>query len=244
MAVFAVAGASATLVAAASLFTQQWAVAAVSAIVVVLGAGMLVVPVRAMCAASLDEDGVAIAMPGRRLVVLFLVLAAAIAGLAAYSHQGRIVVPVLVVLLLVPGVWCAAVDQATHRIPTRLIWTAMASATAGVVAAGWADQDPAGIVQALLWGAACGTALLVITVITAGIPGLADVRLVVVLGTLCGYLGPGHIWGMTVFATMTAGLAAALQMGHRRLIRRIPGGGSLPFGPYLVLGAAVALIVA
>lgn len=242
-AVFTMSSIGAALVAATSSLDSAWATAAVAATVVVLGAATLTAPVRTICEASLDEAGEAISMPSRRLLAMFLGLAATLAAIAAVSHHDRIVVVVLIALLLIPGVWCAAIDQATHRIPTRLVWTALSLVTAGVIAAGWVEQDLGRGVQALLWGAACGAGLLAVTVITAGTPGLADVRLAVVLGTACGYFGGEHVWGLIVFATMTAGLAAALQMGHRRLVRRFPGSGSIAFGPYLVLGAAAALIV-
>lgn len=242
-AVFAMSCIGAALVAATSTLDSTWATAAVAATVVALGAAALLVPVRTICEASFDEDGEAISMPSRRMLTMFLALAAALAAIAAVNHHDRIVVAVLMTLLLIPGVWCASIDQATHRIPTRLIWTALSLVAAGVIVAGWVEHELGHGVQSLVWGAACGAGLLAVTVITAGTPGLADVRLVVVLGTVCGYFGGEHVWGLIVFATMTAGLAAALQMGHRRLVRGPSGSGSIAFGPYLVLGASAALIV-
>lgn len=241
--VFVVAGLCAGVVAGSSFLGRPWTVTVAVAVAVVLGAGALCVPVRVMCEASLDDDGVPIAMPGRGLITGFLAVSAAAAAVLAHLHQDRLAIPVLAVLLLVPGVWCAVVDQATHRIPTRLIWTGLAVAVLGVVVTAWLENDLGRSAMALVWGAVCGAVLFVCAVITAGTPGLADVRLAVVLGMLCGYLGAENIWAMTVYATMAAGLAAAVQLLHRRLVRDDRGRGWLAFGPYLVAGAVAALAV-
>jgi|GEM_PF-752893 len=241
--VVAVSAVGAGLVVTASQRAPSWVAVSVAVVVVTLGVSVLSGPVRAMCAASLDDDGVAIAMPARWMLGICWAPAVVMAGLSVLAHPDRVAIPALVVLLAIPGVWCAAIDVATHRMPTRLIWTMLLSAAVGVFAAGWAEHSLGRSVQALMWGSVCGAVLLTVAVITAGTPGLADVRLVVVLGVLCGYLGAGHVWALTVFATMSAGLVAALQLGYRRFVRRLPGEGSLPFGPYLLAGAAAALIV-
>lgn len=240
-AVVVVTGLCAAVVAASSLLVVPWAATVFAPVVVVLGVVVLSRPVREMCAVSVDDDGAPIALPGRGVLAGFLALGAAASAVVAHLHQDRPAVAVLAVVLLVPGVWCAAVDQVAHRIPTPLIWTGLAAAVWGVVLAAWIEHDPGRIVWALAWGAVCGSVLFVCAVITAGTPGLADVRLAVVLGTLCGYLGAEHVWALTVYSTMTAGVAAAIQLLHRRFVRNSRERGWLAFGPYLVLGAVAAL---
>lgn len=243
VAVFVVTVLGAGVVAASPLLVVPWAATVLAPAVVILGAGVLTVPVQVLCAVSVDDEGVPIAPPGRGLLVGFLALAAVASAVVAHLHHDRPALAVLLVVLLVPGVWCAAVDQATHRIPTRLIWTGLAAAICGVVLASSLEHDPGRIVPALAWGAVCGAVLFLCAVITAGTPGLADVRLAVVLGALCGYLGGEHVWALTVYSTLTAGVAAALQLLHRRFVHHSRERGSLAFGPYLILGAVAALAV-
>jgi leader peptidase (prepilin peptidase)/N-methyltransferase len=143
-------------------------------------------------------------------------------------------------LLLVP-VCCAltVVDWRTWFLPTRIVMPAM-TATVLLVAVETAAAGDWGI----LWRAAVGWAVLggyygLMWFISPRIMAFGDVRLGALLGLVLGPLG----WGALILSAVAAGLIGAFALLPMRraglMIKR-----HAPFGPFLVLGALVAVLVA
>ncbi|WP_169064240.1 prepilin peptidase [Geodermatophilus dictyosporus] len=133
----------------------------------------------------------------------------------------------------------AQVDLAVHRLPDRVTLPAGAVCAAALLAdAALLGTWPA-LLRALLAAAATGgVALLTALAAPSGL-GLGDVKLLALLGLVLGWAGwgvllAGVLLGLLAGAAVSLVLVAARRAGWRT---------ALPFGPPLLLGAVLALLV-
>jgi leader peptidase (prepilin peptidase)/N-methyltransferase len=169
----------------------------------------------------------------RGLAVRLALASAVVGGLLGYrlGWSGDLAV----VLPLVPvGTWLAYVDARTTFLPTRLIapsYVATVLLVLLVCAAdgGWSDAR-----RALLGWALYGGLFLLMWALTGGF-GYGDVRLAGVLGTALGFLG---------WAPLLIGLVGGLLLGGVGglvlVLLRLVDARRNPFGPYMLLSAALA----
>ena len=69
--------------------------------------------------------------------------------------------------------------------------------------------------------------------------GFGDVKLAGVLGLYLGYLGWGHVFAGTFAAFLLGGLWGLVVL----VARRANLGSAIPFGPFMLAGAAAAMVV-
>jgi leader peptidase (prepilin peptidase)/N-methyltransferase len=145
----------------------------------------------------------------------------------------------LPLLVLVPvGVALAVVDWRTKRLPTKVILPSYAVVgLLTVVAAGLGDDWPS-LVRAL-WGLvlARGTFWLLWLIYPRGM-GFGDVRLAGVLGLALGLLGWGQLT-LGIYAGFLLGGVGGLVLSAARVVDR----GAYPFGPFMLLGALVGVVL-
>jgi len=124
-------------------------------------------------------------------------------------------------------------------IPNRILYPGIVVGAVLLVGGAVAAGDPEGAIRALLAGLAYFGALLVIALVApAGGFGFGDVKLAFLLGMFAGYPGWGRLGVAFFFAFLLGGVLSILL-----LITGIKGRkDSIPFGPYLVLGAYVAIV--
>lgn len=131
----------------------------------------------------------------------------------------------------------AATDLREHRLPNR--WTAALAAggllTAAAVAA--MTRQAGVLTTAVLCGTGCLAVMLALHLLTRGGLGMGDVKLAGGIGLYTGVLGPGHAAAALVLAVLCGGMAAVVLV----LARRAEASTHLPFGPPLLIGAAVVL---
>ncbi len=133
-----------------------------------------------------------------------------------------------------------AVDLAVHRLPDRVTFPAYAvTAAALLVDAAVLGSWPALLRAALAAGAAYGGAALAALAAPPGL-GYGDVKLLCLLGLLLGWVGWGALLagvflGLLIGAVGSLALVATRRAGWRT---------ALPFGPPLLVGAALALALA
>lgn len=151
------------------------------------------------------------------------------------------VLPALLTFVAV-AVALAWVDLDVHRLPTGLVrpatgLVAVQLALSSAVTGDWA---------ALLRAGVCALALFVVFLLLAllaslfgGAFGLGDVQLAALLGLTTGYLSA---WGplVTTYAAFLLGGAWALG---RIVVRRAGRRSAIAFGPWMLLGAYLALLV-
>jgi leader peptidase (prepilin peptidase)/N-methyltransferase len=133
------------------------------------------------------------------------------------------------------GVTLAVVDLETLRLPDRLT---LPSYPAGVLLLA-IPADWSALGRAVLAAAVAGAAALVLAVLAPrGGLGFGDVKLLGVLGLFLGWLGWGVLvvgvaLGFTLGAVVAIGMLASRRAGLRD---------HLPFGPWLIAGALVAVV--
>lgn len=151
-----------------------------------------------------------------------------------------VLVAAAIVAFAASGCWLAITDLRTKRLPNRHVTLTGASVlvlltVASVVAGTWTSWVRCLVAAVLLAGA-----YFVLAVISAGGVGMGDVKFAAVVGMVCGW----HSWNAVIIGTgATILLAAAVGVGllvTRRANRR----SVLPFGPFMVVGALLALVVA
>lgn len=131
----------------------------------------------------------------------------------------------------------AAVIDARHRIiPNRLAYAALAVFGAFLVVAEMGGAGPS-LLGALVGFLVYGGGLFVVALAVPGGMGMGDVKLAALIGMVLGSVGLQYVAvaGMGAVLTGGAGAVGALLAGRNR--RQ-----TIPFGPYLAAGAAVASV--
>ncbi len=195
-------------------------------------------PWLARCAARLAARDDA-ARPRPVAVATTAVLVALLAGAAVAVGGLR---PATAGYLWAAGaaVVLGTVDLATHRLPDRVTYPAVAvCAGALLVDAAVLDTWPAALRAAVAGGTAFGVAVLAALVSPAGL-GFGDVKLLGWLGLLLGWVG----WGALLTGVFLGLLLGALVSVALLVSRRAGWRTAIPFGPPLLAGAVGALALA
>jgi leader peptidase (prepilin peptidase)/N-methyltransferase len=146
-------------------------------------------------------------------------------------HHGDVAQLVLGLLLVVVLVPLTLVDVAVRLLPDRLTG---AAAVAAIVAGTLLDAG--GEAGRLVAGLVAGGAFLVLAIARPGDMGMGDVKLTAVLGLFLG--APVAV---AVFVALVAGVVAGLALMARKGVRA-GRATALAFGPFLALGAVVAML--
>lgn len=154
-------------------------------------------------------------------------LPAAAATLVAFLYLGGI------------SVALALIDIDTRKLPNRIVLPAYPVAAVLLTAAALLAFEPGRILTALL-GAVClfGVYLLLALIYPGGM-GFGDVKLAGVLGLYLGWLG----WEATVVGAFSAFLLGGLFSLVLIVLRRANRRSSIPFGPWMIVGAWVGILV-
>lgn len=148
----------------------------------------------------------------------------------------------LLVLPLVPvGVLLSLVDRRTRLLPSRIVLPATVLALLLVLACWLAEGDTDALVRAGIGLVAARSAFWLLWWIRSSGLGFGDVRLAALLGVVLGYLGWGQLLvglyaGFLLFGV--PGLVLAVVRRDRALLRA-----AYPFGPFLLLGALVGIVL-
>ncbi|MEU7111242.1 prepilin peptidase [Streptomyces sp. NPDC046182] len=174
---------------------------------------------------------------GRRHLVAPVLTALACAALAAVTGPR----PELAVwLLLAPfAVLLATVDARVHRLPDPLTLPLAAATPLLLLGAELLPYDAGSWLHALLGGLALGAGYFVLFLIRPSGMGLGDVKLALSLGATLGWYG----WGILFVGTFAAFLAGSLYGLGLVLARRGSRKSAIPFGPFMIGGALVGLLL-
>jgi leader peptidase (prepilin peptidase)/N-methyltransferase len=135
---------------------------------------------------------------------------------------------------LLPLWWAALVDVAERRLPNRLVLASLAAVVVTTAIATIAEGAGRAIAVSVIGGAlAVSLPMLVMHLVSPAGLGFGDVKAGVALG---GALGLIDVWTAVLALLGASVIGAAVGLVLRRR--------SLPFGPSLVAGAAVALVAA
>ncbi|MFG2774965.1 prepilin peptidase [Streptomyces sp. NPDC048350] len=174
---------------------------------------------------------------GRRHLVAPVLTALACVALAAVTGPR----PELAVwLLLAPfAVLLATVDARVHRLPDPLTLPLAAATPLLLLGAELLPYDAGSWLHALLGGLALSAGYFVLFLIRPSGMGLGDVKLALCLGAALGWYG----WGILFVGTFAAFLAGSLYGLALVLARRGSRKSAIPFGPFMIGGALVGLVL-
>ncbi len=136
--------------------------------------------------------------------------------------------------LAAAGLALALIDLDTHRLPDRIVLPSYV--VAGVLLA--VASGPADLLRAAAGGAVLFAVYFALAVARPGGMGFGDVKLAGLLGTYLAWLG----WG-----TLAVGAFAAFLLGGVFAVGLVLAGragrtSGIPFGPWMLLGAAVGVL--
>lgn len=178
--------------------------------------------------------------PGRVRMVLTTLLTAALLGGTTALVGAR---PALVGLLWVAGagVVLAGVDLATHRLPDVVTFPAVAVLLVSVLVDGVVDGDPQRALDGVGSAIAAFAVLALARLISPAGLGFGDVKLVALIGLALGWRAGGQLVITGVFLGFVLGAVGAVLL---LVARRAGWRTAIPFGPPLLVGAAVAFALA
>ncbi|MEA5456213.1 A24 family peptidase [Sinomonas sp. JGH33] len=151
----------------------------------------------------------------------------------------------LVVACLAYFVWMASrlvvIDIRSHLLPNRIVlpsyWTAVPLAVAALIGSGGLDVP--GLVRVLGGGIVLWVVYFVLRIVYPAGMGFGDVKLAGVLGLYLGYLSWEHVFWGTAAAFLLGGLFGLGLI----LLRRGTGKTAIPFGPFMLVGAGLVLLL-
>ncbi len=172
----------------------------------------------------------------RRATAAVALVVGALAGAAAGWSA---LLPALVALALFAAP-LIVIDYEQHRLPNRLVYPAALSAAALLALAaairhGWPDY-----LRAVEAAAACYAVLFVLMFLAPRSLGWGDVRLGGVLGGYLGFLSWLSVYYGIFAGFLLGALVAAVLLATRRATLKT----AVAFGPMLILGALLVLVLA
>ena len=201
-------------------------------------AGLLLGPWLATATVRLATREPAARPSARRVVVTALLSGAALA--AAPALAGDRPATLALAWFGAAAVVLAGVDLAVHRLPDRVTYPA----AAGCAAALLVDAAVLGPWSALLRAVAAAAVTLLLAVAGKAVQpaglGWGDVKLLGLLGLVLGWAGWGVLMGGVFAGLLLGALGSLLLMAVGRAGWRT----SVAFGPPLLVGAYVAMLVA
>lgn len=149
----------------------------------------------------------------------------------------------------VMAVRLTVIDVRHHLLPNRIVFPSYAVAgvlllAAAAVAGAAEPEGPLPALLAVPVRVVAGAGLLwlfyfVLRVVYPPGMGFGDVKLAGVLGMYLGYLGWGHLFAGTFLAFLLGGLWSIALLAARRGTLK----SAIPFGPFMLAGAAAAMLL-
>lgn len=177
-------------------------------------------------------------MPLRRLRVWSAIATAVGFALIAWRFGPHPALPALLALVAT-GVVLSIVDLTEHRLPNAVVLPTVAIVAVLLVLASALTGEWLRLAWALAGGAGMFAFYFVLALISPKGMGMGDVKFAAPLGLALGWFG-WNVW--------LVGLAAGFIIGGvvsliALLLRRVTLRGSIPFGPSMLAGALVAILV-
>lgn len=154
---------------------------------------------------------------------------------------------VLLATLMLVALSCAclaAMDFDVHRLPDRIMWPSLGFLLAGLTLAGVIAADWGALGRVVLAGLACSAGYLLLALVSLArgslAVGLGDVKLAGLLGLALGWFG----WQSVLIGMYAGFLVGGLYALFLLLTRQVERKGQLAFGPPMMVGALLALVLA
>jgi leader peptidase (prepilin peptidase)/N-methyltransferase len=177
-------------------------------------------------------------MPLRTVRVAGALITAITFGALAWRFGLAWILPALLVFAAASTV-LALVDLAEKRLPNAVIFPTLAAVAVLLLVATWLSGEWIALLWAAVGSAGMFVVYFVLALISPSSMGMGDVKLALVIGLLLGWFGL-NAWLIGLLAAFVVGGLVALVA---LLLRQVTLRGSIPFGPSMLAGALVALLV-
>ena len=131
------------------------------------------------------------------------------------------------------------VDLAEKRLPNAVVFPTLGVVALLLVPATWAVGTWWPLLWALVGSAAMFAVYFLLALISPSSMGMGDVKLALVVGLLVGWFGMNAWLVGLVGAFVVGGVIALIALALRRVTLR----GSIPFGPSMLAGAFIAVLL-
>jgi leader peptidase (prepilin peptidase) / N-methyltransferase len=165
-------------------------------------------------------------------------LTGALFGVVAWRIGLHWQLPAFLYLVAV-GVALSFIDLDTRRLPNALTLPSYVVGAVLLSAAALLEHEPGRLLKAGIGMAALYSVYFILMVVKPGGMGFGDVKLAGLLGMYLGFLG----WGPLVVGAFVAFLLGGVGGVGLMLAGRVGRKAKIPFGPYMVAGAVVAVLV-
>ncbi|WP_066518670.1 prepilin peptidase [Curtobacterium ammoniigenes] len=155
------------------------------------------------------------------------------------SLVAALVTLVAFLYLMAISVALALIDVDTHRLPNAITYPSYVVIGVLLAVASALTDDWGAFVRGVIGAAILGAVYLVLAIAVPGGMGLGDVKLAGVLGLALAYLGWGPLAVGAFGAFLVGGIFALVLM----LLRRASWRGGIPFGPSMLIGAWIGVLV-
>lgn len=143
------------------------------------------------------------------------------------------------VALLGIGAWLIVIDARTHRLPNRIVLPTLASLIVLAAIDALVAGQSAAVVRALLGMVVLGGFYAVLRGISRAGMGGGDVKLAAVIGLVLGW----HGWQALAIGAASAFVLGALYALALILLRRADGATRIAFGPWMIAGALLGIVL-
>lgn len=171
-------------------------------------------------------------------IVVELTTAALFVLMAIRFDDTRAAIPAYCILMavLVAQTW---IDLRTKRLPREITYTGIVLGAIALAVAAVVIDEPERIWMMALGAVIALATMWLIYAVSRGGMGDGDVRLAPLLGMYLGWLNPGIVLPGLFFGFIAGALVGVAMMAVDRAGRRT----AVPFGPFLAVGAVVAIFV-
>lgn len=139
----------------------------------------------------------------------------------------------------VATVWLSIIDFREKRLPNKIVWPLNIFIAAMLGTHALVSNTMDSYLRALLAGAACFAVFFAMRFFSPNSMGFGDVKLSIAIGLMLGYLS----WNAVINGIFIGFVAAAIFALIGLATKKLKFKGSLAFGPFMLLGAWVALFL-
>ncbi len=143
-------------------------------------------------------------------------------------------------LLAVAGVLLTVIDLQHRLLPNRVVLPTLVSGAALLLVAAAIEGSWTDLLRAVLGAAVLFVVFLVLALVSPSGLGMGDVKLAAVLGLFLGWLG----WGVVLVGAVAGFVVQALLALVLLALGRVRRDSDLPFGPAMLVGAALTMALA
>ena len=141
-------------------------------------------------------------------------------------------------LYLITAVRLSTIDIKHHLLPNRIVFPFAAMAGVLLLAASLMMNDGVTSLRTIIGAVVLWAGYMVLRLISPSSMGYGDVKLAFVLGLYLGFVS----WQAVMWGTVMAFLLGAVWGLVLILSRRGTGKTQIPFGPFMLAGASIALV--